>query len=498
MKLTVLVPSTEYLSNAGARIRYARISDDWAALGGELNFLPIDEFHADQVDCDVLLTSKCHDARVSLGAAKLQKRGIAVGVDLFDDYFSQHGDSQMARYRVWLAQLVPNLTFATCSTAAMASIVASYRPDLPTHIMNDPALPFNEVRLAQVLGDKQQQINDRGKLELCWFGMGRNPNFPVGVYDLSAFGWTLREIRGQGLDVRITLLTNAHALSASDLAAINRLPIPVSVEVWSEKREAEVLAQSHAAFIPVNAQGFSIAKSLNRAWTALMSGCQVFSAGFPLYEALEPVIYRSVNDLLQDLAAGRARLRPDNLEVLADLYAEFASPTNEVQRLFRFLSALPTGQSERSGGGLMGVIHGASTSGPIHKFAVKHDVLSIRSPFCAADFDFDVDFRAAYPGGGIHAFVGGRACALAKRARPVRLVPNGHIRGHAVWSLPGCPSPDDLPANWADMSLGAQLAAAGAVNDKMKQTLIDLFGPIKLVMAENSALPFAAGFEVTR
>ena len=238
MKLTVLVPSTDYLGNAGARIRYARISDEWAALGGVLDFLLIDEFHVDQVDCDVLLISKCHDARVSLAAAKLKQRGIAVGVDLFDDYFSQHGDSRMVRYRVWLAQLVRHLTFATCSTATMASIVASYRPNLPTHIMNDPAIRFDEFRLAKMLGDKQQQIKDRGNLELCWFGLGRNPNFPVGVYDLSAFGWMLREIRGQGLNARITLLTNAHALSASDLAAINRLPIPVSVEVWSENRAA--------------------------------------------------------------------------------------------------------------------------------------------------------------------------------------------------------------------------------------------------------------------
>lgn len=495
MRLTVLVPSTEYLGNAGARIRYGRIADHWAALGGTLDFLPIDQFQVDRVDCEVLLISKCHDARVILGAAKLQQRGIAVGVDLFDDYFSQRGDSQMLRYRVWLAQLVPHLTFAMCSTATMASIVADYRPDLPIHIMNDPAIAFDRARLEEVLSDKQQHIKDRGILELCWFGMGRNPNFPVGVYDLSAFGWTLREIRGRGLDARITLLTNANALSAAELAALNRLPLPVSVETWSESREAELLAKSHAAFIPVNAQSFSIAKSLNRAWTALMSGCQVLSAGFPLYEVLDSVIYRSADDLMHDLSAGQMRLQPDTLDNLADLHAAFGSALIEAEQLLRFLRALPSEGRDQVGSGLMGVIHGASSSGPIHKFVVEHDALSIRSPFCAADFDFDVDFRSAYPGGGIHAFMGERARSLAERAGEVGLVPNGRIRGHAVWSLPGCPPPDDLPANWVNVSLGAQLAAVGAVNADMKQKLIGLYGPIQLVVAENSAWPFAAGFE---
>jgi hypothetical protein len=495
MRLLVLVPSADYLGNAGARIRYARIRAEYAALGGTLDFLSVDDLEVDKVDCDVLLISKCHDARAILGAAKMRERGIKVGVDLFDDYFSQLSDSRLVRYRSWLAQLAPNLSFALCSTITMAAIVAAYREDLPVHVMNDPAVPFDPARLAQVLDDKQQSFRDGGKIELCWFGMGRNPHFPVGVHDLASFGGMLRDIRGHSVDARLTLLTNAHALAPSELAALNRLPIQVTVEPWSEVRESEVLASAHAAFIPVNAQAFSVAKSLNRAWTALTAGCQVLSAGFPLYEPLAPVIYYNIDDLLQDLGDGQARLRADNLDKLAGLYRDFGSAAHEADRLLQFLSAFAAGEAGPTGGPLLGVVHGASTSGAIHVFAERHDALGIRSPFCAAEFAFDVSFRALYPGAPLHVFIGERAKFFAEGAGCDQLVPKGHINGRPVWSLPGSPAPEDLPANWTEFPLGAQMAAVPSVNRKMKQTLTTLFGSINLVLAENSAWPFAGSFE---
>lgn len=495
MRLTVLVPSAEYLGNAGARIRYSRIRADYATLGGTLDFLPIDDFSADMIDCDVMLISKCYDARAILGAAKVRERGIKVGVDLFDDYFSQRSDSRMVRYRSWLSQLVPYLSFALCSTATMATILTAYRQDLPVHVMNDPAVPFEPARLAQVLDDKQQSFKDGSKIELCWFGMGRNPHFSVGIYDVAAFGGVLRDIRRHGVDARLTLLTNAHGLAASELAALNRLPIPVTLKPWSEARESEALASAHAAFIPVNAQGFSVAKSLNRAWTALTAGCQVLSAGFPLYELLDKVIYRDVDDLLRDLLKGQARLRADNLDRLTVLYQDYGSAAHEANLLLQFLSALPAGDAAPTGGSVLGVVHGASTSGAIQNFAERHEILGIRSPFCAAEFSFDVSFRALHPGAPLHAFIGERARSLAEVAGCDRLTLKGHINGRPVWSLLGSPAPEDLPASWTEFPLGAQMAAARSVNRDMEQILATLFGSVELVLAENSVWPFAAGFE---
>ncbi len=120
MKLSVLVPSAEYKSYAGSRIRYGRIAPALEPHGIELALEDIGEFNPLTADCDALIVSKCHDARSLVIAAILSDRGRLVGVDLFDDYFSQASDSRLSRLRNWLGQLLPGCDFALCSAAAMA------------------------------------------------------------------------------------------------------------------------------------------------------------------------------------------------------------------------------------------------------------------------------------------------------------------------------------------------------------------------------------------
>ncbi|MBC2651535.1 hypothetical protein [Novosphingobium aerophilum] len=490
MKLVVLIPSSDYLGNAGARIRYARIREECTALGSSVTLMPIDEFEAGVTPCTAILISKCHDARAVVSAIRAREHGILVGVDLFDDYFSQTRDSRMARYRNWLAQLAPHLSFALASTETMANVVRSYRADLPVHVMNDPSPPVDPARMAEILHDKQQAFRDRQTLEICWFGMGTNPHFPVGIHDLAAFGGALEGIVRHGISPRVTILTNAHGLRANDLAALQQLPAPVKVEPWSEAREAEVLERAHVAFIPVNAQSFSVAKSLNRAWTALVAGCQVLSAGFPLYEALMPMIYRNVDALLTDLAEDQAKLRPQTIAQLAALNDAVGSAAQEAARLRDFLVSLAADRSLTSGG-LLALVHGASTSGAVHKFAQRHAALTIRSPFCPAELGYDIVFWGRHPGAPLHILVGERARTLAEQRGCYVLVPAGRIAGRPVWSLPDCPPVEELPGNWSGVPVAAQIVAYPSVLRAIQQTLAALFGSIELVTAENSAWPFA-------
>src|SRR5262245_60762119 len=105
MKVHVLVPSEEYKNYAGARIRYGRLQPRLAKLGIKLTLQDIAEFDPDRAACDALIISKCHDARALVAAAAVANRGRLVGVDLFDDYFSQEADSRLSRFRLWLRQL---------------------------------------------------------------------------------------------------------------------------------------------------------------------------------------------------------------------------------------------------------------------------------------------------------------------------------------------------------------------------------------------------------
>jgi len=265
MKIAILIPSEDYRANAGARIRYGRIVPELEKAGHELTLIDIVNFNPLLADYDSLIISKCHDVRAILSAVALARRGCAVGVDLFDDYFSQIEDSRMTRYRSWLSQLAPVLSFALCSTPAMSEVVRRYRPDLSVHVMNDPTAPVDDAVLAQALARKIRDARQHRTIDLCWFGIGDNPHFRVGLSDLAAFGTRIAASLGAGMALRLTVATNLRAASAENLAALRDLPLPVQLVEWSEEREAELLNRATAAFLPINAQAFSAAKSLNRA-----------------------------------------------------------------------------------------------------------------------------------------------------------------------------------------------------------------------------------------
>ena len=100
MKIAVLIPSEKQKEQAGVRIRYDRIAEPLKALGHSLELIPIQSLtEAQSRKHDVFLVSKCYDARAPLAAMHLAAAGKFVGVDLFDDYFSQRQDSRFIRLR---------------------------------------------------------------------------------------------------------------------------------------------------------------------------------------------------------------------------------------------------------------------------------------------------------------------------------------------------------------------------------------------------------------
>lgn len=490
MKLLVLVPSEEYKQNAGARIRYGRVTPELARAGIELSLTTVDAFDP-EADYDVLLISKCHDGRSLLAAAIASERGKLVGVDLFDDYFSDPADSRLTWYRSWLAQLVGMCSFALCSTEAMAAVVGAYRSDLPTHVMNDPAPDHDPQAIPALVSRKLARAQASHRIEVAWFGVGDNRYFPVGLRDLAAFGSTLQRLRGDGMDVALTVLTNRRALSADGLALIAQLPVRVEIRTWSEQAEQDVLGQALVAFLPVSAQPFSRAKSLNRAFTALSSGCQVLSAGYPLYAALDPLIYRDAAQLVEDIRLGSLRLSAAGLPVYLQRLDALASAEIEAGRLAGFLDSLR--RPVETEVGLLSVVHGRSTHAEVHRKAQELNALSVASPFCAAKLDFDVMFRSR----------GTRVDMLVSREAASRLGPgarlllkNGERFGGREYLLlrgPACPSTS--PGNEGaaiDPPSQLQLAIYGHVMQTMKEAIEEAFGPGKVILSETLQSPFPA------
>jgi len=314
MKLCVIAPKEGYLEQAGVRIRYRRLADHLPAYGHSLELRVIDDLRgAEDLDADAYLFSKVYDARSYVVARQLRLSGKPMGVDLFDDYFSQTGDSRFTPQRRWLRAMAHWSSFVLCSTPRMKAVAGSYMPGLPAHILNDPYLRLELDRIGDTVRRNFERTLERGEIEVAWFGNGDNPHFPVGLRDVHAFGAVLARLGGTGLKVRLRLLTNLRALTADGLEALARLPVPWVMDEWSLAGEEELLRESLVAFIPVNAQPFSIAKSLNRAVSALSIGTQVLSAGYPLYEPLGEFVYRDPAALLEDFHRGTLRLREETL-----------------------------------------------------------------------------------------------------------------------------------------------------------------------------------------
>ncbi|MBC7802698.1 MAG: hypothetical protein H7Y16_02390 [Candidatus Parcubacteria bacterium] len=408
MNICVLVPHADTASQAGVRIRYHRIDRALREAGHSLHILPIQEMAGKNLPAhDAYIISKCHDARALLVAHRLAGSGKPVGVDLFDDYFSQVRDSRHAGMRYWLTALLESLSFVLCSTPAMRELSTRLAPGLPVHVMNDPAPAFDPAQIRATLKRKLERALESRLLRVGWFGIGDNPQFPVGLTDLAALGGELTRLRGQGFDVRLDVLTNLRSMSADGLAMLGRLAIPYAIEEWTEERERNLLGTSLACFLPVNAQNFSVAKSLNRAVSALCSGSQVLSSGYPLYEPLAPFIYRNGRQLLDDLIRGAPLLREQTVPALSRLLGDLASPAREAQSLVAFLdrhrgnavtAKIVTSPSAA-------VIYGKSTAGNVHKFAQAIGALSVCSPFCAANLNFDIQITAAADGNSLDVLV---------------------------------------------------------------------------------------------
>ncbi|WP_127091217.1 hypothetical protein [Aquabacter cavernae] len=400
MKIRVITPNEDYRRQAGARIRYGRLSEPLKALGCDIDLVPLERVHTGAVpDGDVYLISKCYDVRAALVAQWARSAGRLVGVDLFDDYFSEVEDSRFAHLRAWFHACIQASDFVLCSTPALEQVSRRLVPQVPAHVMNDPFEAFDARALADTLLGKQAMVGATGVLQVAWFGMGDNPNFPVGLSDLVAFSGELDALRGHGLDVRLKICTNRRAMTAEALTALKRLPVPFEMSEWSEAAEKALLGESFAAFLPVNGQPFSTVKSLNRAVTALSAGVQVLSAGYPLYACFGPLIYRSGAELAQDAKRGVARLNGESVSALADALAQYADPVRETEGFAAFLRCLEPLAWQRAGKRVVGqpfaaVIHGRDSGDVPHDFARTLGALSVGTPLSPQKLDYDIRLNA--------------------------------------------------------------------------------------------------------
>ena len=396
MKIRAIVQSSQWLDRAGVRIRYRRIAPFLERQGARIHVDEIDNLEGRWlIDEDVVILSKCTDARALYVADHLRERGIRVGVDMFDDYFSP-GISPCHRHREFLRDMAPRADFFLCSTERMRRVVADFAPGTPCHVLNDPLDKLDQAALGSRLDAKANRARAERRIDVLWFGNGDNPVFPVGLTDLAAYAGALHPLAQAGYDVRLQVLTNLRALHSENLARLRSIGLPMTIEEWSQEGETAALNEALVSFLPVNHQNFSIAKSLNRGISALTGGTQILSSGFDLYAGIGPFLYRQADELLGDLERGTLRLRSQTLPALKECMDSLADPAIEANRLLGFLKKLPPvpviRSSARGTGPTHAILHGNRTPYAVIAFSQKRKIASIGTPFNASTNKFDLFF----------------------------------------------------------------------------------------------------------
>jgi hypothetical protein len=289
--------------------------------------------------------------------------------------------------------------------------------------------------------------------------------------------------------VRLKVVTNARALAADGLSILSRLPVKTEIEEWSEGAETEALAGALVAFLPVSTQRFSIAKSPNRAVTALSAGCQVLSVGYPLYGCLEPLIYRGAEALLNDLECGSLRFSAASQRDYRRIIDTCASAANEATALAGFLQALEP--RSRSDVGPLCLIHGQSTRQEAHNLVRQVGGLSVASPHCSAPLDFDVLFRGS-PFGLRMLVAESTASRLVPQVRP-RAKTRERMHGRRYFQISDCASSNGQAQgsfDWDKASIPFQLATYDESLELIERALAAAFGPCRTLLSEMSPLPF--------
>ncbi len=168
-------------------------------------------------------------------------------------------------------------------------------------------------------------------------------------------------------------------------------------------------------------------KSLNRAITALTAGTQVLSVGYPLYAPLAPFVYRDPRQLLRDLDNAKLALRPETTPNLVAHLKSLADIHHESNSLAEFLTAATSSAAKPRTPGISAVIHGKESTGNIHKFAQRMGALSVASPLCHANLNYDIRFEFAPEGQGYDVLISNKKVDSISAALRPKLISHGNI-----------------------------------------------------------------------
>lgn len=254
----------------------------------------VDRQHAAGCGCSAIIFSKSESVEALAMARAAASAGRTIIYDICDNMFAKPGATDEHRRRLArVGELLRLADAVTCSTATLADQLVRLLPEIGPKIelVPDALEAFGQSagapswleraslwRLGQFL--KRHQ----GSLNLVWFGKCKNGY--AGIEHLGPVVDLLQksEFRDR---VTLTVISNRRRVYRRHSRGWK---IPKYYLPWSRRTFDAALPMHEVAIIPVEKNGYTLGKTINRPATALMAGLGVIADSLPAYEELRPFI----------------------------------------------------------------------------------------------------------------------------------------------------------------------------------------------------------------
>lgn len=254
----------------------------------------VHKYHDETADCATTVFSKSDspEALSIAEAASSQNRRIIY--DVCDNVFEKPPVDEQDRQRLDRVKAIMRLASAvTCSTHSLAQLLTQVVPEIAEKLEIIPdALEEPHASRGPSFAERiglwrlrRFLRRHRGALHLVWFGKCKK-----GYAGIEHLNPLVQLIQRTSLDrpVTLTIISNRRRLYRSSARGWR---IPKFYLPWSLATFDTALRLHEVAVIPVEANPYTVGKTINRPATALMAGLGVIADPIPAYAELRPFIF---------------------------------------------------------------------------------------------------------------------------------------------------------------------------------------------------------------
>lgn len=311
------------ITNAGISIRINPIIERLQAQGIDVSLVT----YKDLIGCllnasgkpaiATYVFSKPHRSEYLSCMLALQSIGCRVGIDIFDNYYSESGAlREFGVQSIW-KNILHEADFCVFSTMYLLEYARKLEINSKDmFVIGDPVYPDSYEPLKKRGVTKWNQfLQECNYINVAWFGIDANPYFFAGLSDIFFEISRLREFLEypswffkKRIRQKVSICTKDVPDSRKLVIELNRIGINAEFVQWSRDTCTQLLEESHAVFLPTNNSDFSLSKTHNRLAEALSSNCLVYTCPNSLYTQFKSPLcidsYSEFARLFADLSSG--------------------------------------------------------------------------------------------------------------------------------------------------------------------------------------------------